>query len=203
VLLVIPGFCQEDKENDASAGQHGGQQTHGTQAHKHHFGFFLGGTYGEVESHGESHRSGEETDAAHKEHDLTYGFDYQYIVNRYIGVGAIFDHAFRDFRTTVVAPGVFVKPVGGFQVLLAPGAEFHGDTAEFVFRLGFYYDFPLGSRFTISPTLAVDFLEDKHVWVYGGTFGVGFQEGWARQYMRLWGCRALHGRPESSIIMAV
>jgi hypothetical protein len=150
------------------------QTGHEKHGHRHHIGMFVGGTYGELSGHHEvgtlsnGHSSGIE-----KENAFTLGVDYQFRLYRFLGLGGFYDHAFGDFRTTVVAPGLFIRPVEKVQILAAPGVELHEGENVFVFRLGFYYEFHI-NRLSLAPTAAVDFVYGKEVFVYGLTFGFGF-----------------------------
>jgi len=151
-----------------------GTVDHRGREHRNHIGLFLGATYGELaEPHGTaSLADGHGPDAGNK-NAFTLGIDYHYRLNRLLGVGAFWDHAFGYFRTTVVAPGLFVRPVEQVLILAAPGVELHEGEKEFVFRLGFYYEFHV-DQLSLSPTVAVDFLEGKQVLIYGLTMGFGF-----------------------------
>jgi hypothetical protein len=68
----------------------------------------------------------------------------------------------------IAAPGIEVVEKG------SSGGEVESET-NFVFRLEAAYQIPLGDRYAIGPTFAVDFFEDKDpTLVWGLAFGVGF-----------------------------
>lgn len=141
--------------------------------HRHHIALFLGATNGVLESgHGEDHGHG--TESKKRNTDFSIGVDYQYRVHRYLGLGALMDYAAGDLRTTVFAAGAFIRPVGGLQILTAPGFESHAGKRHALFRLGFYYEFPFADRFALTPNFNIDFVNGEQVYIYGVAFGVGF-----------------------------
>lgn len=136
--------------------------------------FFWGGPTARLRCpHSPESRSGGSGAAEARKDAFTFGVDYEFRLNRFLGVGAFYDHAYGDLRTNVVAPGVFIHPFSHFTVVAAPGLERHEGHNEFVFRLASSYDFPI-NRLALAPTFAVDFLEGRRVYVYGVTIHVGF-----------------------------
>jgi hypothetical protein len=140
--------------------------------HKHHAGFFAGGS-------------------TYKENNgVTVGGDYEFRLTKYFGLGAAVEHAFGSLKETVVAFPVFFHPGAGLRLGMGPGFErytgdlpeehahhgeaTHDDKAHFLWRFQALYDFPVGKRFTITPNLALDIQSGRQVFVYGVTFGVGF-----------------------------
>ena len=101
---------------------------------------------------------------------FTIGIDYQYRISRVFGVGAILDYAGGDFKSTLVAPALFMH-VKKLSFTLAPGAEFSDDETIMVLRVGASYEFEL-SRFSISPSIFYDTERGGDpIWVYGISFG--------------------------------
>ncbi len=144
--------------------------------HRHHAGFFVGGS------------------TLKSENGFTIGGDYEYRFSKYLGVGVQVEHAYGELKETVFAFPVFFHPGAGLRLAAGPGferftgelssitAEDEGHGAEathdknnhFLWRMQILYDFPVGERFTITPNFALDFLSGRQVAVYGVTFGVGF-----------------------------
>jgi hypothetical protein len=54
---------------------------------------------------------------------FTLGVDYQYRINRIVGVGALIDYAMGDIQSLLIAPAVYLH-AGHFEVTVAPAAEF-------------------------------------------------------------------------------
>ncbi len=105
---------------------------------------------------------------------FTLGLDYQYRVTPVIGVGALFDHAFGEIKSTILGAALFVH-FRRWEATLAPAVEFHGDSEEeaaMAFRFGLGYEIELGS-WTLVPSLLFDTERggDPAV-VYGIAFGV-------------------------------
>ena len=86
---------------------------------------------------------------------FTIGMDYQYRISRLIGVGVIVDHATGDFKSTLVAPALFLH-VKNLSFTVAPGAEFSDDDTAMVLRLGASYEFELSRRFALIPAIFYD-----------------------------------------------
>lgn len=101
---------------------------------------------------------------------FTIGLDYQYRINKLIGVGLVLDYATQEIKSLLLAPAAFLH-LWHFEIVVAPGAEFSGDEVSFVFRTGIGYEFEL-NRFTISPSLLFDTeRNEKESLVYGVAFG--------------------------------
>ena len=102
---------------------------------------------------------------------FTIGVDYQYRISNVFGVGALLDFAGGDFKSTLVAPALFLH-LKKFSFTLAPGAEFSDDETTMVLRLGASYEFEL-SRFSISPAIFYDTERGGDpALVYGLSFGI-------------------------------
>ena len=102
---------------------------------------------------------------------FTLGFDYQYRINRIVGVGALIDYAMRDIQSLLIAPAVYLH-AGHFEVTVAPAAEFSEEGVAAVLRVGAGYEFKLASGVSISPSLFFD--TERHLkasLVYGLSFG--------------------------------
>ncbi len=124
---------------------------------------------------------------------FTLGLDYERRLTRHIGFGFLADYVAGGVgRAFFLGVPLFVRPVGGLGLTLAPGVEFEKEEAEdletrssgveeahtsthFAFRLGAFYTFPLPSRFSLVPQFNADFISGKGATlVYGLAFGIGF-----------------------------
>ncbi len=124
---------------------------------------------------------------------FTLGLDYERRLTRIIGLGLLSDYVAGGVgRAFFLGVPLFVHPVGGLGLTLAPGVEFEKEEAEdletrssgaeeahtsthFAFRLGAYYSFPLPSRFSLVPQFNADLISGKGTTlVYGLAFGIGF-----------------------------
>ena len=96
---------------------------------------------------------------------------YLYYSRQIFGVGAILDFAGGDFKSTLVAPALFLH-VTKLSFTLASGAEFSDDEPTMVLRVGASYEFEL-SRFSISPAIFYDTERaGDPALVYGLSFGI-------------------------------
>ena len=141
-----------------------------THRHKHHLAVFVGGTHAEIEEEG---HGGEEVVREESEDAFTAGVDYEYRLKSLFGVGGIVEYSGGDLEATVAAGALFIHPIGGLKLILAPGVENKGDENKFLFRTGVYYDFFFG-KFSVGPTFSVDFVDGEQNLIYGLSFGYGF-----------------------------
>jgi hypothetical protein len=135
--------------------------------HTHHAALFLGGTHADVEIETEGGIREEGEDA------FTVGLDYEYRFSQLFGVGGLVEYAGGELETTSAMAGLFIHPIGGLKLFLAPGVEHEGDENEFLFRAGVHYNFLFGN-FVVTPVLAVDFVDGEENLVYGVSFGYGW-----------------------------
>jgi hypothetical protein len=154
LLSSATAFAQQAQEPEE---QHGtaGEPEH--QEHRHHVGVFAGITH----DHGED--------------ESTAGADYEYRVPgvRFLGVGALVDHAGGEIDSTVVAAAAFIHLRKRLRLLVAPGIEHsHGENESLV-RAGVAYQLRL-KRLSFSPEFNVDFVDGERIEVYGVSVGWGF-----------------------------
>jgi len=130
--------------------------------HKHHFGLFLGGATRFEEHHD-------------NETGFTIGLDYEYKPLPKWGVGALVEGvAFGDnHRDLAFAFPVSFHPIEPLKLAAGPGFETSGSHTEFMVRVSAAYGFEIG-KFTLSPEIAVDFVEGAQTLVFGFSIGRGF-----------------------------
>lgn len=104
---------------------------------------------------------------------FTIGGDYEYRVNRRLGVGGVVEHAFGEVDATTVLAVADIHLWRGLAAQIGPGVEFLDDRAEAVGRIGALYEIDLGDRFTISPQLHYDITAEDSI-VFGMAFGRSF-----------------------------
>ena len=105
---------------------------------------------------------------------FTLGLDYQYRVTPVIGVGALFDHAFGEIKSTIIGAALFLH-FKQWEGTIAPAAEFHGDSEEeaaLAFRFGLGYEIELGSWKLVPSLLFHTERGGEPALVYGVAFGV-------------------------------
>lgn len=127
----------------------------------HHLSLILGGT--EVSDEGTAE---------------TIGIDYEYRLNDYVGIGAVFEHAAGEINANTSLAVTDLHPFhNGFIVQLGLGIETR--TSEelddiLVARAGMLYEFEYG-RYTLSPQLHWDY-HDEHpnAIVFAIAFGAAF-----------------------------
>jgi len=131
------------------------------------------------------------TDEGHGDSEFTQGLEYAYRVTQRWGVGGLVEYAGGDQRNVVGVVPFSWFPHAGWVLLAGPGVEFHNgrettppgegqspevdeDETNFVFKVGAAYEFELGRRFMLAPTVNVDFVDGEEVLVYGLHFAFTF-----------------------------
>lgn len=128
---------------------------HHWQSSPHHLSALTGTTY--TDEHG---------------HAFTFGIDYEYRINDFLGVGVVAEYAFEDLDayTYLLVADLHITPK--FIAQVGPGVEFHGGDKIAVGRLGLLYEFEI-NNFTVSPQLHYDYHHDHEDAVVAGV-AVGF-----------------------------
>ena len=136
---------QGEEDHDAVAGHH---------MHNHHIAVFGGAT------------AAEDATAA------TFGADYEYRFQRWIGATALVDLAFFEHLETILGAGAVVHPVAELKLVAAPGVEIADGHSTFVMRVGAAYDLRI-AQFSISPTYNADIADGHVAHVFGAAVGYG------------------------------
>jgi|GEM_PF-846302 len=164
--VPVVAAAQENQEtHPATAAEH-------HEFHRNHIGVFLGGS------------------TLKEKNGFTLGGDYERRFHKHIGAGLQAEHAFGSVKDTVVVFPVFFHPgLTGLRIATGPGfsredEEEHGEpegvstitktVTEFLWRVQILYDFEATKRVTITPNLAIDFVNGRQFFVYGVTVGTGF-----------------------------
>lgn len=104
---------------------------------------------------------------------FSFGIDYQFRINKVVGVGAIVDVATEDYGSIMLGPAVYLH-ASKFEFVVSPTIEFSDDDSTGVLRLGVAYEIEL-SKFSISPSLNFDTERGgEETLVYGLSFGFVF-----------------------------
>ena len=135
------------------------------EEHPHHLSFLLSGTYEEEEDEDETAAS--------------FGIDYEYRLNRLIGIGAVVERAFNPIdATTFLAVadihlwrGLCIQTGPGIEAIDADGEEESRDL--FVYRIGALYEIEM-ERFTVSPQLHYDNTDEVDALIFGVAVGFAF-----------------------------
>lgn len=125
---------------------------------------------------------------------FTLGVEYERRLSARVGITVEAEHVFDLDRRIIAAPVVF-RPTPGWKVFAGPGLESakeeeegdeepgversdEGRDTRFLFRVGTGYVVELAERYSIGPTLSVDFVREGGAWtqavVFGVTIGVAF-----------------------------
>lgn len=88
---------------------------------------------------------------------FTLGVDYEYRLNKTLGLGFVAEHAFGPISSTTLLAVADIHIAGGLAIQTGPGVEFVNDESFFVARLGALYELEVGNDFTIAPQLHYDF----------------------------------------------
>ncbi|MEH6490299.1 hypothetical protein [Hyphomonas oceanitis] len=107
----------------------------------------------------------------------TYGLEAEYRLTERVGLGAVIEHSPEDDHGYEANQLLFIANYHtdmGLRFLAGAGREYsHGHEVP-VWRVGAAYDFHAGD-FHISPTVAMDYLEDKENAVFGIVFAKAFK----------------------------
>ncbi|MEM1447530.1 MAG: hypothetical protein AAF957_03170 [Planctomycetota bacterium] len=105
----------------------------------------------------------------------TAGIDYEYRLNRILGVGAVAEYAFEPFNATTVLAVADIHIWRGLGIQTGPGVVLFDSEQLFVYRIGGLYEFELGGGMTISPQLHYEITDSEaDAFVYAIALGVGF-----------------------------
>ncbi|MEO0881293.1 MAG: hypothetical protein AAFY34_01055 [Pseudomonadota bacterium] len=109
---------------------------------------------------------------------FTIGIDYEYRLNRLIGVGAVVEHAVGDIDATTLLAVADIHIWKGLAIQAGPGVEFadEGETTETfaIGRIGALYEVEIEERFTIAPQVHYDISSGPDAVVFGLALGVAF-----------------------------
>jgi hypothetical protein len=164
----------------ASLGQehHSEAETAEEAFHKNHLSLFTGGTT-------ESGDSSTSTASS-------LGLDYERRLSQLVGLAVGGELVFGgDEREALAGLYLMLHPAGGLVLAAGPGVEFakdghaggevetqqeeSGAKTHAGFRVGLLYEFEVGHRYSIAPSIYTDFIEGKEpTFVWGLAFGVGF-----------------------------
>jgi hypothetical protein len=152
IWAVAIGLLLSVALTDPSAAQEG------QEAGPHHLSAVIGGTHIPHED----------------ETAFTLGLDYEYRLNKTLGLGFVAEHAFGPVSSTTLLAVADIHVAGGFAIQTGPGVEFVDDESFFVTRLGALYEFEIGEAFTLSPQLHYDFSTGDDAIVFGIAIGKAF-----------------------------
>ena len=93
---------------------------------------------------------------------FSLGLDYEYRLNRRLGIGGLVDYAFGDLRSGVLGVPVFFHPSEKWKLFAAPGFERRESENNFLVRLGAGYSFDVGPV-DLEPSFMVDFVDEDEV----------------------------------------
>lgn len=148
--------------DSASADVHDDAHSELWRSHPQHASIVVAGTFEDGE-HGSE-------DAA------TLGFDYEYRLNRIVGLGLVAEHAFSPIDVTTLFVVADLHVWRGLAIQTGPGVALFDDSDaedEFVYRIGALYEFEYG-KFTISPQLHLDIGDETDSLILAIAFGFGF-----------------------------
>lgn len=112
------------------------------------------------------------THAGRRENGLALGLGYDRMLTDKFSIGVIAEHTFGDADFTVYAVPLAYR-VDRWKFVLAGGVEDGEHGTESLLRLATEYAYKVGNL-EISPQVALDFVDNETVWVFGVVFGRGF-----------------------------
>ncbi len=114
---------------------------------------------------------------------FTLGIDYEYRLNRLVGVGLVLEQAFGDVDATSLLAVADLHIWKGLALQIGPGLEFIDETTlsgerenetNFIFRLGTLYEFEFDEKYTLSPQVHYDASSGEDALVFGLALGIAF-----------------------------
>ncbi|BDD06700.1 hypothetical protein [Aureibacter tunicatorum] len=105
------------------------------------------------------------------------GLEYEYRADSHFGVGIcteFFETGGAEHKAGtegIIIGEIIYHPIAGLKLMAGPGVIINDNESEYVTRIGTGYDFHW-HHLTISPTLNMDFHNNKQDLVYG--FGLGY-----------------------------
>jgi len=156
------------------AQEHGAEDESAEEAfHKNHLSLFTGGT---------TESSDGSTSTA-----FSLGLDYERRLSRLVGLAGGGELVFGgEEREALVGLYFILHAMEGLVLAAGPGLEFakeghaegeeeSGTETHAGLRIGVLYEFEVGHRYSIAPSVYTDFIEGKEpTLVWGLAFGVGF-----------------------------
>jgi hypothetical protein len=94
--------------------------------------------------------------------EFSIGVEYERRFHDLLGAGLVVEWEPSFEERVLVAPALFVHPVGELLITVAPGAQFEEHSTHFVFRLGAAWEFELAHGLALAPTINYDFVESAH-----------------------------------------
>jgi hypothetical protein len=184
-LPFTDGISVENNFSHPQEGElaEGESEEEGEVEHRNELALILAGTY----------------ESSEEENYFTIGAEYEYLFHPRVGISGTIEYISGPDAWILVFPVVF-HPKGGLKILAGPGVELkprrgsdengesNDDETEgdedsgtdklFLFRLGVAYSFEFGERYSITPALEFDFVNEEDevakALVYGVTFGISF-----------------------------
>ena len=115
--------------------------------------------------------------ARHHGHDANFlGLEYEYRLSDKWGIGGYYEQTFNGFDLEALGLIGTYHPGGGWKLMGGIGGEgkLNSDKTKLLLRFSIGHDFHVGQT-TITPLLAVDWIEDNSTATYlGVAVGFGF-----------------------------
>ncbi|WP_086933587.1 hypothetical protein [Agarilytica rhodophyticola] len=104
----------------------------------------------------------------------TVGIDYEYRVDKLLGLGSVVEQTFGDVEATTVLAVADIHVWYGLIFQVGPGVEFVDDETFAIGRAGVLYEVEFENEFTISPQLHYDLSSSEDTVVFGIALGKVF-----------------------------
>ncbi len=134
------------------------QEAEGAGSMPHHLSVVIGGTH--------------IPDA--DETAFTLGLDYEYRLNRTLGLGVVAEQAFGPIDSTTLLAVADIHITEGLAIQTGPGVEFLDGESFFVTRIGAVYEVEVGEAFTLSPQVHYDISTGEDAIVFAFAIGRAF-----------------------------
>lgn len=119
----------------------------------------------------------EQAKNGHQEEAAALGLEYEYQFEEKWGVGVDVERLFGSgtHRSSVAVVPVSFHPTESWRLFAGPGFELSETGDKFLGRIGVAYELPLRNKWSASPEILVDFIEDGATTiVLGIALGRGF-----------------------------
>ena len=129
---------------------------------------------GHVSPHGPYHLSAvlADTHVDGEGNNPTIGIDFEYRMNRLLGLGAVVEQAWGELHASTLLAVADIHLHEGWVIQVGPGFEHREGEDVFVSRAGLLYEFEW-QNFTLSPQLHWDYHQHEENAVVAG-FALGF-----------------------------
>ena len=164
--MALTPRCWAQEEHGEAREEALGEHHEEEQEHKNELSLILAGTYESEEA----------------ETFFTSGLEYARVLTPKFGISGAIEYLHDNGAWIVVAPFTY-RATERLKLLAGPGMEVEARRTSaqenlLLVRLGLQYSFEIGERYSVTPALELDFVDEEDEWVeavvFGVNLGIGF-----------------------------